>query len=171
VLSVTGGAIELQRCWWPLNRDEPRGWVCIPLVDQEVLDCVDIGCIESWSIPSLRSGICYRKVSWYGYRSHDYFLVVCVGLSSRGWSLGSLDSLDSVDAVGSYRFAGSYDLGVVWDSDSYGHPVPQSISDTSLPIVMRIQILSTNLWWLQWLWTEGLQNLFRRFWSFRFWSR
>jgi hypothetical protein len=47
VLSVTGGMIELIRCRRPLNRNEPRGWVCVPLIDQEGLNGVDISCIES----------------------------------------------------------------------------------------------------------------------------
>ena len=47
VPGVTGGMIELKGCWRPLNRDEPSGWICVPLVDQEVLNRVDIGCIES----------------------------------------------------------------------------------------------------------------------------
>jgi hypothetical protein len=47
VLSVMRGMIELQRCWRPLDRDEPRGRICVLLVDQEVLNGVDSGCIES----------------------------------------------------------------------------------------------------------------------------
>lgn len=43
VLSVTRGVGECSGCWRPLDCNEPRGRIRVPLVDQEVLNGVDIG--------------------------------------------------------------------------------------------------------------------------------
>ena len=47
VPGVISGVDEGGGCWRPLDGDEPGGRVLVPLVGDEVLNCIDIGSVES----------------------------------------------------------------------------------------------------------------------------
>jgi hypothetical protein len=77
----------------------------MPLVTQKILKLIDVegSCI----IPSLWSGICYRKVSCYIHcfrccRRFSHTAEVSGALDCREGIQVPIDMMDSVDLIGSY---------------------------------------------------------------------
>lgn len=132
VSGVISGVDEGVGCWRPLDGDEPGGRVLVPLVGDEVLNCVDIGSIESGIIPSFQSGMCFRTV------------VLCRHLFSPV-DMSCVLLIWWISEVVDHRF-GSCDLGGLKVRVTVnGQSLSLKELDPTLPIVMSAQRPRVNL--------------------------